>query len=200
MSKPEYIFKYTPKNGKMIFDNLFDVERHCIEKDGIPQIAEIRDEAKLSEKEKMFAYLFGPLANCAMRAYTFAGWDGIDKVKAVYLMQAEFCKEQTYNKNTKEVRVVLSSLSAMSKARLLKFIQDCIFFLETELKQQVPDSETYKAMKYNEGFVSTKFKEPVQCSVSPCDYCGMSFPERELFNTYDSSINKSVKVCSECSG
>jgi hypothetical protein len=35
----------------------------------------------------------------------------------------------------------------MSKERLLKFINDVIFFLESELGQTVPDSEEWKIRK-----------------------------------------------------
>lgn len=83
----------------------------------------------------------------AMRGYTRQGWEGMDKVKARYMLQAEFAKEDVFNPRTGEVKISLIDLKDMSKARLHKFITDCIFYIETELETQAPDAEAWKMKK-----------------------------------------------------
>lgn len=159
MSKPELILCATPKRGKLIFDNTIDLERYCIEKEGVSQIIELKDEAKLSDKERMYAYLFGPLMAVVVRALTHAGYQGMDNVKARYKMQAEFCKADMIGPNG--VEPYLLDLSGMGKSRLLKFIQDIIFELESNYNvKNIPDSSLYKMMKLTgQPFKSVKFKK-----------------------------------------
>ena len=38
-----------------------------------------------------------------MRGFTRQGWEGMDKVKARYKLQAEFAKEEMYNSKTGQV-------------------------------------------------------------------------------------------------
>lgn len=147
MKTSEAIFRATPKNGKLIWHNVYDLERFLSENDGIELIITMKQMAKLSEKIRMYAYLFGPLMECAVIGYTKAGYEGMDKVKARYKLQAEFAKGEIYNKKTGQVEIYLLDLSGMPKSRLLKFIQDCIFFLEAELQMEVPDSDAYKLKK-----------------------------------------------------
>lgn len=154
----EAIFNAVPKKGRLIFDNLIDLERYCIEKEGVEQVIWLKDLAKLPEKQRMFNYLFGPLMSVVVRALTDAGYQGMDNVKARYKMQADFCKADMIGPNG--VETYLLDLSSMSKSRLLKFIQDIIFHLESEYNQDCPDSSLYKMMKLTgEPFKSVKFKK-----------------------------------------
>lgn len=143
----EAIFTAIPMHGKLNYFNLYDLERYCIENEGIELHISMKHASKLSEKMKMFRFLFGPVMDSAVRGFTRQGWEGMDKVKARYRLQAEFAKEEMYNSKTQKTEIYLIDLSNMSKARLLKFIQDCLHFIETELETEVPDSEEYKASK-----------------------------------------------------
>lgn len=141
----EAIFNSIAKNGKILFFNNFDVERYCIENDGVELTWTVKHTAKTPEKMRMYSFLHGPLMDAAVRGFTRQGFEGMDKVKARYKLQAEFCKEEMYNSKTKQTEIYLIDLSSMSKARLLKFIQDCIFFIESELETETPDSDEWKA-------------------------------------------------------
>lgn len=152
----ESIFSAIPQQGKLVFLNIYDLERYCMENDGIELHISIKHASKLSEKMRMFAYLFGPLMDTAVRGFTRQGWVGMDKVKARYELQSMFCKEEMYNALTGETKVYLIELSSMPKARLLKFIQDIIIFMEQELEVEAPDSETYKMMKLKERITKPK--------------------------------------------
>lgn len=134
-----------PKNGRLIFYNIYELERYCIENDGIELHVSIKHSSKLSEKMKMFAFLFGPVMDSAVRGFVRQGYTGIDKVAARYKLQAEFCKEELYNSKTGKTEIYLLELSRMSKARLLKFLQDCMMYIEENLETEVPDSEEWKA-------------------------------------------------------
>jgi hypothetical protein len=164
----EAIFTITPKGGKIIPDNRVDLELFLLENEDIDQVMTFKAVAKISEKQLMFNFLFGPLMDCAVRGFTNLGYEGMDKVKARYKLQAEFCKAEMVGPNGPEI--YLEELSKMSKARLLKFVQDVIFFLESEMKQPVPDSSKYKMMKLTgKAFSSVKFKKKEEC-------CGRCIP------------------------
>src|SRR4051812_35099002 len=133
------IFSAIPKSGRLYWSSADDLYKFCIENEGEELYIAIKQKAKTSSKMRMYAFLFGPVMRAAMQGYTAAGWEGIDKTKARYMLQAEFAKEDVYNSKTKEIKTTLEDIAGMSKARLLKFIVDVLFFLETELKQTVPD-------------------------------------------------------------
>ena len=142
----EAIFKGRSQNGRLVFYNSEDVQKVLDENDGEDIIIEMKPESKTSQKMKMYAFYHGPLLHCAMIRYTFAGWDGIDKVKADYLLRAEFAKDFIKRPDGEYVPIMIDKRK-MTKNRLLKYIQDCLLFIEIELKQSVPDSESYKASK-----------------------------------------------------
>lgn len=138
----EAIFNLVPKDGKIpIPEDLF---KYLKEKDGVAQTITLKDTVKLSEKMQMYAYLFGPVMTCAVNAFTAAGYNGVDKVKARYMLEAELCKEEVYSEKKGKVIVYTESVGSMSKKRLHKFINDCLFFLELEFRQKVPDAEEWK--------------------------------------------------------
>ncbi len=139
----EAIFTVKPIKGKIIYPE--DLTKYLLERDGVDQIISIKDAAKTAEKMQMYAFLFGPVMSCAVDGFTAAGYEGVDKVKARYLLEAELCKAEVYNKKTGEIQMYTESIAGMSKKRLLKFINDVLFFLEIELGQRVPDSEEWKA-------------------------------------------------------
>lgn len=154
----EAIFTSTPSNGKNYWDNIEDIEDFFRENNGKSLTWRVTHTAKLSQKIKMYNYLFGPLMNSAVNGFNYIGYSGIDKVSARYKLQAEFAKAELYNEKTKQTEVYLLELSKMPKERLLKFIQDCIFYIEEHLQQRVPDSEEYKNMILTgKAFKTTRF-------------------------------------------
>lgn len=159
----EIIFKALAKDGKFMYPNgSQDVGNYLkelsTEPEGTELLVTMKPLAKVSQKIRMYAYLFGPLLDSAMRGYVYLGYNGIDKVAARYKLQAEFAKAELYNEKTKQTEIYLIDLSSMTKARLLQFITDCIFYIEEHLQQTIPDSAEYKAMK-GDGFMSIKYKK-----------------------------------------
>lgn len=136
-------FEATPSNGHLSHHGP-DFQKYLLEKNGVKQIIQMRDYASSTEKERLYAFVFGPLMSCAVQGFTAAGHEGIDKVKARYMLEAEFCKAESYNPKTGKVSIYIESISGMSVKRLHKFASDSLFFLETELNQQVPDAEAFK--------------------------------------------------------
>jgi hypothetical protein len=140
----EALFQLTPEQGKLKIIHGGDLERYLHEKEGIPQIVKLKDYASSTEKERMFSFLFGPCMSCAVDGFTAQGYEGVDKVKARYMLEAEFCKAESYNPKTGKTSVYIEGVSSMGVKRLHKFITDVLFFLETELGQKVPDAEAFK--------------------------------------------------------
>jgi hypothetical protein len=139
----EAIFNITPVKGKLPYYE--DLYRYLMEKDGVCQTISLRDTAKTSEKMRMYAYLFGPVMFCAVKGLTKAGYDGVDKVKARYILEAMFCKAEVMNSKSGKITQYTESISGMNKKRLLKFINDVLLFLELELGEEVPDAQEWKA-------------------------------------------------------
>jgi len=154
----EATFTLHAKNGKAYPSNPVDYEKYLLENDGEDLHYSIRPLSKVSPKMRLYAYLFGPLMTVAVRGYIHRGYHGIDRVQARYKLQAEFAKKELYNEISGETEITLEDLSGMTKARLLQFVTDCVFYIEEHLEQTVPDSAEYKAMK-GDGFMSMKFKE-----------------------------------------
>lgn len=138
------IFQLIPKDARLPFDYDSDFNKYLLEKEGVKQLVTLKDYASSSEKERLYAYLFGPVMKCAVDGFTASGESGIDKVKARYVLEAMFCKAESYNSKTGKVTIYTESVSAMGIKRLHKFISDVLFFLESELQQKVPDAEAFK--------------------------------------------------------
>lgn len=141
----EAIFQITPSKGGLPYNHQDDIFKYLTEKEGVAQTITFIDTGSLSEKQLMYAFLFGPIMHCAVNGFTAAGYEGVDKAKARYMLEAEFCKAEIYNSRTQKVDIYTESVAHMSKKRLYKFITDVLFFLETELGQRVPDAEAFKA-------------------------------------------------------
>lgn len=138
----EGIFRALAQNGGLTYFNRFDLDRYSKEKDGKELIVHVKEKAKTGEKMRMYAFYHGPLLDCAIIGYANAGYSGIDKVKADYLLRANFAKD-FIQKPDGEYEPIMLDKKDMSKDRLRKFIEDCILFIEEEFKQQVPDSSEY---------------------------------------------------------
>lgn len=165
------IFTSTPKDGKFIFENTVDTHKYCLENEGVELTHEIYPTAKISEKQKMFNYLFGPLMETSVQAYTYGGWPGMDNVKVRYLLQCEFAKEEMATPDG-EIITYPIDLKKMDKARLLKFIQDIIFHLESVFGFSAPDSVKYKMMKLTgRNFTTVKNKDKWTQDTNQEDTC-----------------------------
>lgn len=138
----EAIFRALCKNGKIIYHNTFDVERYAQMNEGEDLIINMKPMAKTGQKVRMYAFYHGPLLDCAMLGYIRQGYEGLDKVKVDYLLRAEFAKDFLVKPNGEAIPIMLDKRQ-MTKDRLFKFITDCLFFIETELEMEVPDSQEY---------------------------------------------------------
>lgn len=151
MKTTEAIFNLTPKNGILIPTE--DYIKYLLENEGIEQRVNLKQSARISDKQKLYAYYFGPVMNSAVIGFENAGYTGIDKVKARFILEAEFCKANVYNPIKDTVMTYTEHVSSMSRARLLKLVVDALFFIELELGCGVPDSEQFKMqLKSGKGY------------------------------------------------
>jgi len=112
----------------------------------------ISPAAVLSEKEQMYAFYHKVVLSSAISAFTEAGWEAMDKVKADYMLKAECAKGIMYNKITGQEEAYLEDKSAMNKARLHKYISDCIHLLEADFGVRVPSADEFREPD-EEGFI-----------------------------------------------
>jgi hypothetical protein len=146
MSKkvPESIFKAFARGGKPVFGP--DMNSYCIEHEGEELFVHVEPAVQLSSKMKLYAFYHVNILECAVIGYTAAGYEGIDKVKADYLLRAEFAKDFIKLPDGSYKPIMLDK-KGMTMPRLLKYVQDCIFFIENELQIRVPEAEEFKLKK-----------------------------------------------------
>mgnify|MGYP006921356593 CR=1 FL=1 len=143
---PELIFSARAENEKLLFRNPEDVRKYCIEHSDEDLLVHIQPLAKTAPKLKMYAFYYVNILECAVIGYTNAGYEGVDKVTADYLLRAQFAKDYIRKPDGTYEPIMLDKRN-MSKARLLKLLQDSIMFIENDLGIEVADSEEYKVMK-----------------------------------------------------
>lgn len=142
----EAIFKAIPQRGRLTFLNLYDIERYCLENEGVELIVHMKEAAKTAPKMLMYAYYHCVILDSFIRGATRAGHSGIDKVTADYMLRADFAKD--FVKGLDGVyKPILLDKSRMSKTRLHKFLQDSIFYIESNFEVEIPDSQAYKINK-----------------------------------------------------
>ena len=154
------IFNFTPRSTTSIREMLSDLVSqedfvsYLVHHNDVELTIKLSPRAKSSEKQQMYAYYHGPLLSVAVRMFTDLGYELMDKVKADYLLKSE-CAVGTMIRNGKE-EIYLEDKAVMSKDRLLKYIQDCIFFLESN-GYETPDSDEYKNQKkYGRKFTTVR--------------------------------------------
>tara|TARA_R110000803_G_scaffold85381_2_gene151742 strand:+ start:403 stop:900 length:498 start_codon:yes stop_codon:yes gene_type:complete len=161
-------FTFKPRISPNLRDMLYDLVE---QKDFIDYIQEsayksselildLKVANRRNEKQMMYAYYHKVILSSAIRGFSDLGYEAMDKVKADYLLKAECAKDVMYNSKTDSEVIFLEDKAAMNKDRLLKFITDCIHFIEIELGVRVPDADEYKNMMTTgiSGFKSTHSK------------------------------------------
>lgn len=138
------LIEFTCRGGKPLFKNQEDLYRYCVEHEGEEIIASLRPKVNTPAKKKMFAFYHANVLQCAMIGYTAAGYPGMDTVKADYLLRAELAKDFIEKPDGSYEPVMLDKRN-FTKARLLKYLQDCIFFIESDLQVRVPSADEYRA-------------------------------------------------------
>lgn len=107
----------------------------------------VEENNKTNEKIRMYAYLNGVLIPTLIKAKRNQG-DVLDKTECMLQMKMLFAKDVVTDNSGDQVFVIMSQ-SDMSKQRLVDFITDIIFHLESEYGIQAPDSEEYKLKLLN---------------------------------------------------
>lgn len=142
----EIILECIPKNGKLIFYNPTNLMKYCLSAEGKEHVMSLKPSNKSSEKQKMQNYLRGPLIDCAIIGFTNAGYWGMDEDSALQELKEMFLTKTIILPDGREKRTPMS-IGKINKERLLKFLQDCCFFIESELQQEIPDSVTWREYK-----------------------------------------------------
>lgn len=143
----KYRKEFTPRPGENIWDILWELQdtdflpylKHMA---GTKVVINIESAEITAEKMRMYAYYQKVVLSVAMVCFTDMGWEGIDKNRADEMLKDECAQEPIFNKSG-EKRLIREDKKHMTKDRLIKYINDCILFLE-ENGYRVPESEEYK--------------------------------------------------------
>ena len=57
----EAIFKALASKGKILYNNIYDLEKYCLENEGMEIMVSIKPFAKTGPKLRLYAYYPGPL-------------------------------------------------------------------------------------------------------------------------------------------
>lgn len=143
----EAIFQAFCHSRKIVFSNIDDVEKFCLENPNERLTVHIKPIIRQSDKERLYAYYHHVVLKYTVQALTHEGWELVDDVVADYYLKSECAREIIFNPKTNEERTYLVDKSRMTKDRLRKFVNDCILLLEFRHSQLVPDSSEWKIKK-----------------------------------------------------
>lgn len=135
------------KDGKVIRDMELE-NRFAIHHDNAKVMISYRPYGDLSAKDRLFAYLFGPLLQCLQNAMEDAGIEGSKKdfYEAMKIRYAAYPWRNPLSKK-EEVRTLDFSADSTTSAQLGKFVNDIILFLEMEVGVEAPDSQEWKTQQ-----------------------------------------------------
>ena len=144
----KYRKEFTPTSGHNIWDVLWELQDtdflpYLRQMAGTRVVMNIESVEVKAEKERMYAYYQKVVLSVAMVFFTDMGWEMIDKNKADEMLKDQCAQEPVFNHKTGEKKLIREDKKYMSKDRLIKYINDCILFLE-ENGYKVPESEEYK--------------------------------------------------------
>lgn len=151
IDKVSVVFRFKEKDTlKDIIDKIrtnYSISSFLYQGRGSELTITVEENSKTNEKIRMYAYLNGVLIPALMKARREQG-DVVDKAECMVDMKMLFAKDVATTKEGDQVLILLSQ-SDMSKQRLLNFITDIIFHLESEYGVQAPDAEEYKLKMLN---------------------------------------------------
>lgn len=105
-------------------------------------VVTLEHEVVKSEKQKLYAYLRGPLLHCYMECRRGDG-EQLDRVNALLELKFLYLKDVWKDKYD-NVHAVILSLGDITKTRLRTFVQDVVQHIEQEYGVEAPNSEEYK--------------------------------------------------------
>lgn len=147
----EVVFEGTPtESGAMRWVDAPSVSHYLKSMAGHTLVFNVKEATRLSDKERMYNYYHKAILPAMMEVLTRAGWIA-DKVIADYELKAVCAKDIYYNEKTGEQKIALIDKSSMNKSRLLKYINDCIMFLETEYGMTILSGQEWKELYQSHG-------------------------------------------------
>lgn len=149
--------------GKVIDGDAVIVNPHALkawarQHEGYDFIVTYKVAGRATDKERMFAYLFGPLMQVAEQCFLEAGHD-ITPHDIYYFFKSRFATEVWRDPFTGKVKERIIDISDVSTPVdvLHTFLQRVIQFLEENFQAEIPDSSQYKVdLRFGKGFKSAK--------------------------------------------
>jgi hypothetical protein len=105
----------------------------------------LEHEVVKNEKQKLYAYLRGPLLHCYMECRRGDG-EQLDRVTSMLELKCLYLKDLWKDKHD-NVHAIILSLGDITKTRLRTFVQDVVQHIEQEYGVEAPNSQEYKLNK-----------------------------------------------------
>lgn len=140
-------FSAKSKSGNIYFSSRDEFDGYVRQIGDQDLVITVKPVTAMSEKERMYAYLHGPVYEAVMNALTHDGWEGVDKVVAESYLKNHCARDIMYNKHNDQTMTFWMSKGDMDKKRLLKYIVDCLQLLEERHGVIVMDGNEYRAWK-----------------------------------------------------
>lgn len=133
-------------DGKIVWNNAEEVKKFCTHYHGDDVIVRINKLTDISKKEKLFAYLFGPLLDTLQTGLAHNGYGDLSKKDCYIIMKQRYGSKPWYNPLAKKEETVFVDFSddKTTQDELLEFINNIVMFIEKDLEVEAPDSEAYK--------------------------------------------------------
>ena len=146
----EIVTEGVPYKGKIIWDNESEWNKYLEMHNEQRLRFNVQPVSRITEKARMYNYYHKAVLSAAMEEFTRAGFECVDKVLADNILKATCAKDIVLNKETGEELVFTLDKRDMNQKRLLKYIVDCIHFLEFEYRRIVLSGEEWKRkLPYN---------------------------------------------------
>lgn len=137
------IFEYIVHNGRLRPKNPEDHEKFLKEKEGRELIATMEDKSLIGERKRMLNFFHGPVLDQCVKAWHELGDPNVDKVVAKFRLKAYFLKDYFINADNEEEHFV-KSLGRVNKEDMKRFLDQVLYFMQTDLETDVPDPQQYK--------------------------------------------------------
>ena len=143
----ELILEGVTKDGKIIRD-MEQEQRFALHHDDQKIMISYRPYGDMTNKERLFNFLFGPLLQCLTNELHDRGFEG-SKNDFYRAMKSRYASEPWLNPLTgKEEQQTLDfSSDSTTSGQLCDFVNDIVLFIEKDLDAEAPSSDEWKVQR-----------------------------------------------------
>lgn len=136
------VFHMTPINGSPIYSDEEGYKKYLRHMDGKQIFITMQEESFMSEKEKLMAFVRGPVLDLLIAGFRDSGYEEATKANVMHEMKKRYAMESIKTMDG-EVEMHLKSLGSMNKTELWQFTASCCHFLEEHFGVEAPDAKKF---------------------------------------------------------